>query len=557
MKDQKKRILIVGGVAGGASCAARLRRLCEHCEIVLFDKGQHVSFANCGLPYFVGKVIKDEKKLLVATPELFEHRFNICVHTEHEVLTIDRDAKTISVQNLQDGSIGDEAYDALVLSTGSKAIRPPLPGIDLPGIYVLRTIPDSHKLRAAAQNAKRAVIIGAGFIGLEMAENLANLGIAVTLIEMAEQVMPPLDPEMAVYVEQCLKGNNVELKLGKAVESFSQQENGLAVHYSGGGILETDLVLLAIGVQPESSLARQAGLNLGERGGIQVNDTMQTSDPEIWAVGDVVEVTDLVTGQAISLPLAGPANRQGRIAAGSVLKSLNNDKRAKLKFRGVQGTAVCQVFGQTIAITGANEKTLQRARINNYQAIYLHPGNHVGYYPGAKPIHMKLIYAQHDGRILGVQAIGTAGVARRVDVIAMAMQMGGTIYDLEESELCYAPQFGAAKDPVNMAGMIAGNNLREDLPLADWYSLQDQNYFLLDVRSPDEFSGEVIPGAVNIPIEELRDRYTELPKDVEIRVVCGVGQRAYYAVRMLLQYGYQVRMLPGGMQTYNAIKEII
>ena len=361
---------------------------------------------------------------------------------------------------------------------------------------------------------------------------------------------------MAVYVERSLKNNNVELKLGKVVESFTGRETGLNVHYSDGGILETDIVLLANGVQPESSLARNVNLNLGERGGIQVNETMQTNDSAIYAVGDVVEVKDLVTGQAISLPLAGPANRQGRIAAGSVLKYLNNDNRKILKFRGVQGTAVCQVFGQTIAITGANEKTLQKNGIDNYRAIYLHPGNHVRYYPGAKPIHMKLIFTQDDGRILGVQAIGTSGVARRVDVIAMAMQMGGTVYDLEESELCYAPQFGAAKDPVNMAGMIAGNNLRADLPLADWRSLQDCECFVLDVRSANEFSGEKITGAVNIPIEKLCDRYTELPKDTEIMVVCGVGQRAYYAVRMLLQYGYQVKMLPGGMQTYQVIKDI-
>jgi len=556
MKHEQKRILIVGGVAGGASCAARLRRLCEQCEIVLFDKGPHVSFANCGLPYFVGNVITDEAKLIVATPELFNQRFNIDVHVEHEVIQINREAKSIVVKNLQDGSIRIEQYDALVLSTGSKAIRPPLPGIDLPGIFVLRDIPDSHKLRNAAQNAKRAVIIGGGFIGLEMAENLVKLGITTTIIEMTHQVMPPLDAEMAVFAERHLRENGVELILGKAVESLSRQQDGLSVHYSGGGTLQTDIVLLAIGVQPESSLAKEAGLQLGSRGGIQVNATLQTNDPFIWAVGDVIEVTDSVTQQALSVPLAGPANRQGRIAAGAIAESFGDCKKSHLKFRGVQGTAVCQIFNLTIALTGASEKALQRANITDYQTIYLHPGHHVSYFPGAQPIHLKLIFSRQDGRILGVQAIGQEGVARRVDVIAMAIQMGATVYDLEESELCYAPQFGAAKDPVNMAGMIASNYLRVDAPLADWSLLNDSSHYLLDVRSETEFSAKHIPGASNIPLEQLRERFQELPRNQEIWLVCGVGQRAYYAARMLLQYDFQARILSGGMQTYLAILEL-
>lgn len=552
MNDIQKRVLIIGGVAGGASCAARLRRLCESCDIVIFDKGQQVSFANCGLPYFVGNVIADEKNLIIATPELFEHRFNIKVHTEHEVISINREAKTVTVKNLQDGALTEEAYDALVLSTGSKAICPPLPGIDLPGIYVLRTIPDSRKLRSAAQNAQRAIIIGGGFIGLEMAENLSNLGLSVTLIEMAHQVMPPLDTEMATYVEQCLIQNGIQLQLGKTVTSFGQLQNGLAVHYSEGDWLETDLVLLAIGVQPESALAKQAGLDLGVKGAIKVDDRMQTSDPSIWAVGDVIEVNDVVTGQPLALPLAGPANRQGRIAAGAVLESFVPGKLRDLKFRGVQGTAVCEVFGLTIALTGATEKSLLRAGSSNHQAVYLHPGHHVGYFPGAQPIHMKLLFAKYDGRILGAQAVGHQGTARRIDVIAMAIQMGATIFDLEESELCYAPQYGAAKDPVNMAGMIAANFLRGDLPLADWTELEQPNHVILDVRTPDEFAQAAIPGAINIPVEELRARTNELPDDQEIWVVCGVGQRAYYAARMLLQIGFRARMLSGGMQTHLA-----
>lgn len=554
--QKKKRILIIGGVAGGASCAARLRRLCESCEIVLFDKGEHVSFANCGLPYFVGNIIQEQEQLLVAKPQLFNDRFNIKVHTQHEVTAIDRFNKTITVKNLIEGDERVEAYDALLIATGAKAIRPPLVGIDLPNIYSLRTIPDSLKLKAAAIKAKRAVIIGGGFIGLEMAENLTHLGLDVSIIEMATQVMPPLDADMASFVKTCLENNNIDLQLGQAVESFKQTETGLEVFYSNGSI-ETDIVLLAIGVAPESSLAKQSDLQLSERGAIQVNDQMQSSDTSIWAVGDVVEVQDRVTRQRFSLPLAGPANRQGRIAASAILESFNPELDRKLSFKGVLGTAVCQVFEHTIAMTGASEKALQRAGIHDYQAIYLHPGHHVGYFPGAHPIHLKLIFAKSDGKILGVQAFGQEGVARRVDVIAMAIQMQGTVYDLEESELCYAPQFGAAKDPVNMAGMIAANHLRHDFPLADWANLQDDEHQVIDVRSPTEFSAEHITGAINIPIEELRERIFELNSDREVWLVCGVGQRAYYALRLLLQSGYPAKVLSGGMQTYKAIEQMV
>ena len=554
MQSANKRILIVGGVAGGASCAARLRRLCEHCEIVLIDKGEHVSFANCGLPYFVGDVIKEEKKLLVATPDLFENRFNIQVLIRHEVTAINRADKTVSVTDLETGEVREERYDALVLSTGARPITPPLPGIDLPGIHLLRTIPDSHKLKAAAKTAKRAVIIGGGFIGLEMAENLAGLGLQVTLIEMAQQVMPPLDAEMSSYVGTCLEEHGIELKLGCAVQAFKQTADGLQVIYTGGRI-ETDLVLLAIGVMPSSELAQQAGLEIGLRGGIRVSNTQQTSDPAIWAVGDVVEVQDFVSRQKTTLPLAGPANRQGRIAAASILETFEPSLNRRQRFRGVQGTAVCQVFGLTIAMTGSSEKALQRVGVENYRAVYLHPGHHVSYYPGAELIHMKLIYDFFTGKILGVQAVGKAGVSRRVDVISMAIQMGATVFDLEESELCYAPQFGGAKDPVNMAGMIAANNLRQDLELADWRMLHEPRHTLLDVRSGAEFDAGHIENAVNIPLEELRRRIAELDGDRELWLICGVGQRAYYAVRLLMQQGFQVRVLSGGMQTYQAFQK--
>ena len=551
MEQAKRRILIVGGVAGGASAAARARRLCELCEIVVFDRGPYVSFANCGLPYYVGDVIVEETELLIATPELFKNRFNIDVHTESEVTGIDRAKQEIEVRDLKTGETRTERYDSLVLSTGAKPIRPPLPGIDLPGIFMLRTIPDSRKIRDAVQNATRAVVVGGGFVGLEMAENLRHRGLEVTLIEMADQVMPPLDPEMAVMVADRLQDNGVRLRLGAGVQGFEKNTDGsLKVQASSGEELDTDLVILAIGVRPETTLFESAGLTLGERGGVQVDEYMQTNDPNIWAVGDVVETQDVVTKTRQLIPLAGPANRQGRVAAGAVIHdALGKEKR--MHFRGVQATAVCGVFDLTAASTGASEKMLNRQGIDDYQAVYLHPGNHVGYYPGATSIHIKLLFSRSDGRILGAQAIGESGITRRIDVIAMAIQMGGTVFDLEESELCYAPQFGAAKDPVNLAGMIAANHLRGDLPLADWKELGKLNVELIDVRGDAEFMSGHIPGAKNIPLETLRGRLSELSDNQETWLVCGVGQRAYYATRALMQNGIEVKNLSGGMQTYQ------
>jgi NADPH-dependent 2,4-dienoyl-CoA reductase/sulfur reductase-like enzyme/rhodanese-related sulfurtransferase len=555
MNTPKKRILIVGGVAGGATCAARARRLCETCDILVFERGPHVSFANCGLPYFVGNVIESEAKLLVTRPETFRNRFNIDVHTKTEVIRIDRQARTIEVRDLKTGAMRQEPYDALVLATGAKPVRPPLPGIDLPGIHVLRNIPDSREIKAATARASRALIVGGGFIGLEMAENLVGLGLEVTLLELADQVLPPLDPEMAVYAAERLKSRGVGLRLGEGVAAFEKHpERGLNVLTSKGETIAADLVILGIGVRPESALAAEAGLELGALGGIRVDQYMRTSDPAIWAVGDVVEVKNLVTGEWQLVPLAGPANRQGRVAATAILHHFScgdDDTPPPLKFDGVLGTAVCEVFGLTIACTGANEKLLRRAGIN-YQMIYLHPGHHASYFPGARPIHMKLLFSEVDGRILGAQAVGELDVARRIDVIATAMMQGASVFDLEELELCYAPQFGAAKDPVNLAGMIAANHLRGDLPLADWDQLATTPALLVDVRSETEFAGSHIPNSVNLPLETLRDRLHELPRDLEIWLICGVGQRAYYAFRLLMQNGLRVKVLSGGMQTYQA-----
>ena len=448
-----KRIIIVGGVAGGASCASRCRRLDENATITVIDRGLYVSFANCGLPYYVGDVIKDEGKLLVANAALFRDRFNIDVRTQNEVTAIDRTSREIEVKELETGRVYREPYDALVLAPGAAAVRPPLPGIDLPGIFVLRTIPDSRRIREwiAEKNAKRAIIIGAGFIGLEMAENLVHRGLAVTVVEMLDQVMPPLDPEMAAPVRQHLEKNGVRVALANGVAGFESGPDGaIVVKTQSSAKHAGDIVILAIGVRPETGLAKTAGLHIGERGGIRVDNQMRTNDPHIWAVGDAIEIHDTITGQPTVIPLAGPANRQGRVAADAI-----NGRPAK--FRGIQGTAVCGVFGLTVASTGASEKGLRRAAITDFEKIYLHPGHHVSYFPGAKPINIKLIFRKSDGRVLGAQAIGEAGVERRIDIIATAIQFGGTVFDLEECELCYAPQFGGAKDPVNYAGMIGAS----------------------------------------------------------------------------------------------------
>ncbi len=544
--SDSKRVLIVGGVAGGASCAARLRRLAESAEIILFDRGPFVSFANCGLPYYVGNVIKEEKDLLVATPELFRKNFNIEVRVNSEVTAIDREKREIEVTERESGRVYRERYDALALSPGASPVRPPLPGIDLPEVHVLRTIPDSNKIREwiSEKKPERAVVVGAGFIGLEMTENLVQLGLKVTLVELLPQVMPPLDPEMAEPVARHLESKKVRVELEDGVAAFERKEDGgLVVKTQSGREHAADIVVLSIGVRPESKLARDAGLEIGELGGIRVDDTMQTSDPHIWATGDAIEVRDYVTGHWCLAPLAGPANRQGRVAAANIAGRIS-------RFRGVQGTTICGCLGMSLALTGASEKRLKQAGITDYEKVYLHPGNHAGYYPGAKRINMKLIFAKSDGRVLGAQAIGFEGVDKRIDTIAMAIQKGSTIFDLEEAELCYAPQYGAAKDPVNLAGMVAANVLRGDLPLADWSQVEETEALILDVRDPKEYHSDHIEGAINIPMSELRERYKELPKDREIWVNCAIGQRSYYALRFLAQKGFHVKELSGGIITY-------
>jgi len=545
-----RRVLIVGGVAGGAACAARLRRLDESVEIVVFERGPYVSFANCGLPYYVGNVIADERSLLVASREMFRTRFNVDVQTETEVTSVDRRERLITVRDGRSGNSRVERYDALVLSPGAAPIRPPLPGVDLPGVFAVRTIPDSRRIRSwiTERQATRAVVVGGGFIGLEMVENLVQRELAVTVLEKLSQLMPPLDAEMAIPLREHLVASGVQLHLGDGLAQIETGDGGgLIVVAESGARLPADLVILAIGVRPETALAKTAGLPLGPRGGIVVDAQMRTPDPRIWAVGDAVEVPDVLTGQETVLPLAGPANRQGRVAAEAIAGRAT-------QFRGVQATAVVGVLGLTVASTGASEKGLRRAGVTQFEKVYLHPGHHAGYYPGAQPIHLKLLFSVPDGRILGAQAVGAAGVEKRIDVIATAIQFRGTAHDLAEAELCYAPQYGAAKDPVNIAGMLAVNVLAGDMPVAAWSELARTDAVVLDVREADEFAAGHIPHAINLPLSQLRSRYGELPLDRELAICCEVGQRAYYATRFLAQRGYRARNLSGGYKTYKALR---
>jgi len=482
---------------------------------------------------------------------MFRQRFNIEVFTETEVTGIDPRARSIFVRDLGSGASRSERYDALVLSPGAAPIRPALPGVDLNGVFAIRNIPDSRRIRSwiSARHAATAVVVGGGFIGLEMVENLLRRGLTVTVLEKLPQVMPSLDPEMTTPLKDHLAAHGVRLQLGDGLARIEEDPGGaLIVISESGARLQADLVILAIGVRPETALARDAGLAIGSRGGIVVDTQMRTSDPNIWAVGDVIEVPDVVLGQEVVLPLAGPASREGRVAAESIAGRAT-------RFRGVQATAVVGVLGLTAASTGASEKGLRRAGVTNFEKVYLHPGHHASYYPGAQPIHLKLLFSVPDGRILGAQAVGLEGVEKRIDVVATAIQFGGTVHDLVDAELCYAPQFGAAKDPVNLAGMLAQNVLNGGMPVADWRTLGQGAEFLLDVREPNEFAAGHMPGAVNLPLSQLRDRYRELPKDRDIWISCGVGQRAYYAVRFLAQQGYRALNLSGGFATYTAFRD--
>lgn len=542
------KLVIVGGVAGGASAAARARRLSEDAQIVLFERGPDVSFANCGLPYYLGGQIAERAKLLVVTPQRLRERFALDVRTRSSVESIDRAAKTVHVREIETGREYDEPYDKLILAPGAAPLRPPIPGLELPGVYTLRNLDDTDRIYAAlGAGVRQAVVVGAGFIGLELVENLVHRGVATTLVELQDQVLPPLDKELTTPLAQALANHGVTLLLGDSAEAFEQSSDGLVVRLKSGRRLEAQLVVLGIGVRPENKLAVEAGLEVGPRGGIRVSDRLETSDPNIFAVGDAIEVRDFVLDGPTQVPLAGPANRQGRIAADNVF---GRDSR----YRGTQGTAIVGLFGRTAAMTGASEKALRRAG-RPFRMVYVHPGHHAGYYPGAEGMTLKLLFAADDGRILGAQAVGGAGVDKRIDVLAVAIQAGLTVYDLEEMELAYAPQFGSAKDPVNMAGFVAAGLLRGDHPqidLAEFLAMPPSDRpLLLDVRTPAEFAAGSVPGAINVPVDELRARLTELPTERPVVAYCQVGQRGYLATRILLQAGRDVRNLSGGYRTYE------
>lgn len=544
------KIVIVGGVAGGASAATRARRLSEESQIVLLERGPYPSFANCGLPYYIGGQIASRDKLLVAPVERLRQRYQLDVRTHTEVVRIDRQQKRVEARDLRTGQIHFESYDKLILAMGAAPVLPPIPGIQGPRVHVLRSLPDADRLHqlVSQRGLTRAVIVGGGFIGVEVAENFMRRGLQVSIIELADQILGPWDPEIALPLEDHLRDQGVQVLLKESVERFEPLKEGLSLQLRSGQTLTADLAVVSIGVRPESGLAQAAGLDCGPRGGIVTNSQMQTSDPDIYAVGDVVQVRDVVTGEPTQIPLAGPANRQGRIAADHIFGGAST-------FRGTQGTSIVGVFGMTAAMTGCSEKVLRRTGLP-YEKIYLHPADHAGYYPGGQQMTLKLLFAPDNGRILGAQAVGGAGVDKRIDVISMAIQARMTVFDLEESELGYAPQYGSAKDPVNMAGFIAAGVLRGDQPTLHAEDLQApseaaRSPWVLDVRTLAEYEDGHLPGATNIPLDELRARLNEIPQQRPILAYCKVGQRGYMATRLLRQRGYDAYNLSGGFLSWS------
>lgn len=560
------KTVIVGGVAGGASAAARLRRLDENAEIVLFEKGEYISFANCGLPYYIGDVITDKEKLVVQTPEKMKERFNLDIRINSEVMRIYPDKKLVEVFDKAANRTYTESYDRLILSPGAEPVRPKLPGIESSRIFTLRNIPDTYRIKdfVDAASPKRAVVVGAGFIGLEVAENLHLKGVKVTVVELADHVIGPLDYDMAAIVHQHMKTKDVEFYLNDAVKAFHnkgaliakdseglsvhiEKDSGIVVELTSGRFLKADMVIMGIGVRPESKLASEAGLKLGPTGGILVDEYMRTSDPDIYAVGDAAEVKDFISGGPVLIPLAGPANKQGRIAADNIC---GNEE----KYTGTQGTSIVKIFDITVAITGNNEKTLKKNGVE-YEKSFTHSPSHAGYYPGAIPMSVKLLFNKNDGKILGSQIIGYDGVDKRIDVIATAIRAGMTVSDLEKLELAYAPPYSSAKDPVNISGYTAANIVKGDCRVFHWHdvaAIDREKAVLLDVRTKMEFSLGTIEGSLNIPVDELRDRADELPKDKGIYIFCQVGLRGYIAFRLLVQKGFtRVWNLSGGYKTYQ------
>jgi NADPH-dependent 2,4-dienoyl-CoA reductase/sulfur reductase-like enzyme/peroxiredoxin family protein/rhodanese-related sulfurtransferase/TusA-related sulfurtransferase len=567
---QRKRIVIVGGVAGGASAAAKARRMSEDAEIILFERGNDISFANCGLPYHIGGIIQDRARLLVQNPQAMRQRFAIDIRIRSEVLRINRQQKTVTVHDRAKDREYEQPYDALILSPGAEPVRPPIPGADHKRVFTLRTLADMDAIKAvvdaprneegkkvrteegrttlspsSSNSPGRAVVVGAGYIGLEMTEVLVHRGLAVSLVELEPQVMGPIDPEMATPLHEHLRFHGVDLCLGNSVTAIGERAGQLEVRLSTGRVIPCGLVILAVGVRPEVRLAAAAGLTIGQRQGIIVDDHMRTSDPDIYAVGDVVEVQDLVGGFSAVIPLAGPANRQGRIAA---INALGGDA----VYERTQGTAICKVFDLAVGMTGLSEKALKRAGLP-YEKVYVHPASHAGYYPGAMQMSLKLLFHPESGKVLGAQCVGAIGVDKRIDVLAVAIRAGMTVYDLEKLELAYAPPFGSAKDPVNYAGFVAANVLRREVGICHVADMTNPGpgQMTLDVRTTPEVQQGTIPGSVHIPLDELRSRMSELPKDKEVLAFCQVGLRGYLACRILSQNGVACRNLSGGYKTYT------
>ncbi|NLB61583.1 MAG: FAD-dependent oxidoreductase, partial [Clostridiales bacterium] len=546
------KVLIIGGVAGGASCAARLRRLDDKAEIILFERGEHISYANCGLPYFVGGTIKSKNALILQTPKAMKDRFNIDVRIKQEVVKIDRENKRITVKNLESGEEYQESYDTLVISTGSSPIKPRIEGIDSPNIHTLWTVNDSVKIRdlVTESGVKSAAVIGGGFIGLEMAENLREAGLEVTLIEMLDQVMATLDYEMAQVLHENITQNNVDLILNDGVSSFLDKENGVEITLKSGKKVNSEMVILSIGVKPNGELAKEAGLTVNQRGGIIVDEYLRSSDTNIYAVGDVIEVVDFVNGKPTMIPLAGPANKQGRIAA-------DNIAGGSEKYEGTQGTSIAKVFDMTAASTGSNEKALNALGLvkgKDFETLLIAQNSHAGYYPGATNLYLKLIFSKDGKKIYGSQIVGQDGVDKRIDVIATVIRLGGGIDELKRLELAYAPPYSSAKDPVNMAGFVAENVIEGKVLFSEWDAVEkSKDAIILDVRESPELMAFSVKDATHIPFGEIRNRLDNLDKSKEIIVLCARGIRAYNAARILMLNGFNnVKVYPGGTSFYRS-----
>ena len=545
------KVLIIGGVAGGATAAARLRRNDEHAQIILFERGGFVSFANCGLPYYVGGVIREKSDLVVQTPEGFSRRFRIDVRPMEQVVSINRKEKTVSVR--KNGSVYRESYDKLILSPGAEPIRPSLPGFDGKRVFSVRGIPDALAIREFCErnSLESAVIIGGGYIGIEMVENLSRLGIRVTVVEQKNHIIPAVDPDMAAEVQNYLRSKGVELRLNTGVGAIEETGDRPVFHLTDGPDIAADFAVLSVGVSPESKLAAEAGLKTGVRGTIAVDESMRTSDPDIYAVGDAVQVTNAVSGEPVSIPLASPANRQGRIAADHICGE-------SVRYDGAQGSSILKVFDLVLAATGLSETALKAAG-TPYRKSYTYSPSNASYYPGGAPMSIKLLFSPDSGRLLGAQAVGSSGVDKRIDVIASVLRMHGTVEDLTRLELCYAPPFSSAKDPVNMAGYVAENILKHKVfPFyaEDVDSIDPRESVLVDTRTKAEFEGGTIPGAVNFPLDSLREEMEKLPKNREIDVFCQIGLRGYLASRILLQSGFsRVRNLSGGYRLWKQLQE--